>query len=104
MERAEELWIVPEFLRRKGELLLARGAPGEVTMAEDHFRQAFDSARLQSALSWELRAATSLARLWCGQNRRAETVTLLQRVYVRFTDGFANADLKAAKTLLDTLG
>src|SRR6202043_4131795 len=61
VERAEELWIIPELLRRKGELLMVRGASGEATLAEDHFRQALDSARRQGALSWELRTATSLA-------------------------------------------
>jgi predicted ATPase len=103
VERAGELWIVPEFLRREGELLLAREAPGEATVAEDYFRRALHAARRQGALSWELRAATSLARLWCGQNRRAEAVALLQPVYDRFTEGFDTADLKAAKALLDTL-
>ena len=103
VERAEELWIIPEFLRRKGELLMLRGASGEATAAEDHFRQALDSARRQGALSWELRAATSLARLWYGQNRRAEALALLQPVYDRFTEGFDTADLKVAKALLDTL-
>lgn len=103
LERAHELWIVPEFLRRKGELLMVRGASGEVTMAEDHFRQALDSARRQGALSWELRAATSLARLWCSQSRRPEALALLQPVYDGFTEGFDTADLRAAKVLLDTL-
>jgi predicted ATPase/DNA-binding winged helix-turn-helix (wHTH) protein len=103
VERAEELWIIPEFLRRKGELLMVRGASGEATVAEDHFRQALDSARRQGALSWELRAATSLARLWYGQNQRTEALALLQPVYDRFTEGFDTADLKAAKALLDTL-
>jgi predicted ATPase len=60
-------------------------------------------ARRQGALSWELRAATSLARLWYGQNRRTEALALLQPVYDRFTEGFDTADLKSAKTLLDTL-
>jgi predicted ATPase len=101
VERAEELWIIPEFLRRKGELLMVRGASGDATMAEDHFRQALDSARRQGALSWELRAATSLARLWNGQNRRTEALALLQPVYDRFTEGFDTPDLKAAKALLD---
>jgi predicted ATPase len=103
VERAEELWIIPEFLRRKGELLMVRGASGEATVAEDHFRQALDSACRQGALSWELRAATSLARLWYGQDRRAEALALLQPVYDRFTEGFDTADLKAAKALIDTL-
>ena len=103
VERAEESWILPEFLRRKGELLMLRGASGEAAAAEDHFRQALDSARRQGALSWELRAATSLARLCHGQNRRAEALAMLQPVYNRFTEGFDTADLKAAKALLDTL-
>ena len=82
---------------------MVRGASGDATVAEDHFRQALDSARRQGALSWELRAATSLARLWHGQNRRAEALALLRPVYDRFTEGFDTADLKAAKALLDTL-
>jgi predicted ATPase len=103
LERAEEMWIIPEFLRRKGELLMMRGASGDATVAEDHFRQALDSARRQGALSWELRGATSLARLWYGQNRRAEALALLQPLYDRFTEGFDTADLKAAKALINTL-
>jgi len=103
VEHAEELWIVPEFLRRKGELLIVRGAPGESAVAEDHFQRALATARRQGALSWELRAATSLARLWDGQNRRSDALALLQPVYDRFTEGFDTADLKAAKGLLNTL-
>jgi predicted ATPase len=72
-------------------------------MAEDCFRQALDSARRHGALSWELRAATSLARLWRDQNRRAEALTLLQPVYDRFTEGFDTADLIEARLLLDGL-
>jgi predicted ATPase len=80
-----------------------RGASGDATAAEDHFRQALDSARRKGALLWELRPATSLARLWYGQNQRAEALALLQPVYDRFTEGFDTADLKAAKAPLDTL-
>jgi predicted ATPase len=54
-------------------------------------------------LSWELRTATSLARLLQDQSRSADALTLLQSVYDRFTEGFATADLRAAKTLLDAL-
>jgi predicted ATPase len=57
----------------------------------------------QGALSWELRAATSLARLWRDQGRPAEGMALLQPVYDRFTEGFDTADLQAAKALLDAL-
>jgi predicted ATPase/DNA-binding winged helix-turn-helix (wHTH) protein len=102
-ERTEERWLIAELLRVSGELLLSRGEPGAATAAEDHFRQALDSAHRQGALSWELRAATSLARLWYGQDRRTEALALLQPVYDRFTEGFDTADLKAAKALLDTL-
>jgi predicted ATPase len=72
-------------------------------VAEDHFRQALDWARRQGALSWELRAATSLARLLRDQGRSADALALLQPVYDRFTEGFGTANLKTAKALLDTL-
>jgi predicted ATPase len=60
-------------------------------------------ARRQQAKSYELRAATSLARLWGEQGRRAEARDLLAPVYGWFTEGFATADLKDAKALLDQL-
>jgi predicted ATPase len=100
-ERSEERWVIAELVRIKGELLLLKGKPGAA--AEGHFRQALDWARRQGALSWELRAAASLARLWYEQSRPAEALGLLQPVYDRFTEGFDTADLKAAKALLDTL-
>lgn len=101
-ERSGERCATAEMLRIKGELFLLQGAPGAAA-AEDHFRQALDWARRQGALSWELRAATSLARLLSDQGRPAEAAALLQPVYNRFTEGFATADLKAAKALLDEL-
>ena len=100
---SEGRWLIAELLRIKGELLLLQGAPGAAATAEDHFRQALDWARRQGALSWEVRAATSLARLLRDQGRSAEATALLQPVYDRFTEGFATADLKAAKALLDDL-
>ena len=92
-----------ELLRIKSELLLLHGAPAAAAAAEDHFRQALDWARRQGALSLELRAATSLARLQRDQGRPADAMALLQPVYDRFTEGFETADLKAAKMLLDAL-
>jgi predicted ATPase len=56
-------------------------APGAAAAAEDHFRQALDWARRQGTLSWELRAATSLARLLHDQGRSADAMALLQPVY-----------------------
>ena len=72
-------------------------------MAEEYFLEALDSARRQDALSWELRTATSLARLWRDRHRAAEACELLQPVYNRFTEGFDTTDLKSARVLLDTL-
>jgi predicted ATPase/DNA-binding winged helix-turn-helix (wHTH) protein len=102
-ERAEERSLLAEFVRVKGELLLLQGAPGAAAAAEDHFRQALEWAHRQGALAWELRAATSLARLLRDQNRSAEAISLLAPVYDRFTEGFETADLKAAKVLIDGL-
>jgi tetratricopeptide (TPR) repeat protein len=102
-ERTEERWIFAELLRVKGELLLLQGGSSAAAMAEDHFRQALDWARRQGALSWELRAATSLARLLRDQGRPADAMALLQRIYDRFTEGFDTVDLQAAKELIDAL-
>jgi predicted ATPase len=102
-ERTEELWQFAELLRVKGELVLLEGAAPQAAAAEDYFQRALDWARRQGALSWELRAAASLARLQCDHGRSAEAVALLQPVYDRFTEGFETADLKAAKALLDAL-
>jgi predicted ATPase len=71
-------------------------------VAEEHFLRSLDWARRQGALSWELRTSTSLARLQHGQGRVAEARSLLQSVYDRFSEGFETADLKTAKTYLDS--
>lgn len=102
-ERGHGRWCMAELLRIKGELLLLEGAPNAAAAAEDHFRQALDWARRQGALSWELRCAISLARLWHRQARRNEARELLAPVYDRFTEGFATADLGAATALLADL-
>jgi predicted ATPase len=100
-ERNEERWCVAEMLRIKGELLLWEGAAKAAGAAEDHFLHALDWAHRQGALSWELRAAMSLARLRQQQDRAAEAGGLLAPVYARFTEGFGTADLQAAKALLN---
>src|SRR5208282_5169567 len=101
-EHSEERWVFAELLRIKGELLLLQDAPGAAAAAEDHFRQALDWARRQGALSWELRTASSLARLWRDYHR-VEEARVLGSVYGRFTEGFATADLRDAKSLLQEL-
>ena len=102
-DSSEERSAIAEMLRIKGELLLLPDVSGSAAAAEGLFRQALDWTRRQGALSWELRAATSLARLWRDQDRSAEMTTLLQPLHDRFAEGFETADLKAAKTLLDEL-
>jgi predicted ATPase len=101
--RFEEGWLLGGLLRVNGELSLLQAGQGAAPMAEDCFRHALDSARRQGALSWELRAAMSLARLRRDQNRRADALALLQPLYDRFTEGFDTADLRAAKELPHTL-
>jgi predicted ATPase len=99
----EEHWARAELLRVEGELLLLDDMPGAARAAEDHFRQALDWAQRQGAISWELRAATSFARLLRDQSRIADARGLLLPVYNRFTEGFGTADLQSAKQLLDEL-
>jgi predicted ATPase len=102
-ERNEERWCIAELLRIQGELVLLEGAAGAAQAAEVRFREGLDWARRQGALSWELRCASSLARLWHEQGSTKRARELLGPVYGRFTEGFASADLVAAKALLDSL-
>jgi predicted ATPase len=92
-----------ELYRLKGELLLQQSVDNQVE-AEACFHQAISIAQHQQAKSWELRAATSLARLWRSQGKRDEARELLAPVYSWFTEGFDTADLIEAKNLLDELG
>ena|ERR1700675_4188885 len=71
--------------------------------AQAHFERALKIARAQQARSWELRAATGLARLWRDQGRRTEARDLLAPIYSWFTEGFDTLDLREAKALLDNL-
>jgi predicted ATPase len=101
--RNEELWCLPEILRAKGELMLLDEDPDGIAAAEDHFKKSLALARKQSALAWELRAATSLARLQKQQHRETQAQQLLARTYARFTEGFETPDMRAAKLLLSEL-
>jgi class 3 adenylate cyclase/predicted ATPase len=97
-----ECWREADLHRLRGELLLTVSAENHCE-AEVCLRQAISIAQRQQAKSWELRAATSLARLWQSQGKRQEAYDLLAPVYGWFTEGFDTADLKDAKALLDEL-
>jgi predicted ATPase len=88
------------YRRQKGQLLQRQGRPDS---AENLYRKALRIAREQQAKLWELRAATSLARLWCDQGKRTEARDLLVPVYDWFTEGHATPMLKEAKALLEQL-
>jgi adenylate cyclase len=102
VERTGEHFYEAELHRLKGSLLLQQ-SPAHDHQAEVCFHKALDVARCQEAKSWELRAATSLARLWQQQGKRAAARDLLAPVYNWFTEGFDTADLQDAKALLDEL-
>ena len=95
-----EWYYQAELHRLRGAVLAETGDAAE---AASWLQQAIDTACSQQAKSLELRAATSLARLWCDQGRRTEACDLLAPVYGWFTEGFDTADLKDAKALLDEL-
>jgi predicted ATPase len=91
-----------EVYRVLGELHQAR-LPPDVRSAEIAYRKALEVAQHQEAKGWELRTATSLARLWRGQGKSREAYDLLAPIYNWFTEGFDTRDLWEAKALLDDL-
>jgi tetratricopeptide (TPR) repeat protein len=96
-------WYAPELLRIKGEVLLQQAAGQLALAAEDCFNQAAEMAHEQGALFWELRIALSLAHLRVSQGRYREARGQLALVYDRFTEGFATADMQAARIILEGL-
>jgi predicted ATPase len=102
VEATKETWCEAEVYRIAGEIALI---PPETDVAktEAHFARALAISRAQQAKSWELRAAMSMARLWCDQGKLDEARELLAPVYGWFTEGFDTLDLKQAKALLDEL-
>jgi predicted ATPase len=103
VETTKEKWGDAEIHRTAGEIELM-SPQQDAAKAQAHFERALEIARAQQARSWELRAATCLARLWRDQGRRAEAHDLLATVYGWFTEGFDTLDLKEAKALLAGLG
>ncbi|MFL5280701.1 MAG: hypothetical protein ACJ8AW_06800 [Rhodopila sp.] len=101
VETTEERVFEAELLHRISGDLMA--AAGDRSAAEQHYRQAIAVAERQSAKLFQLRASTSLARLWRDQGRRMEARDLLAPIYGWFTEGFDAPVLKEAKALLDEL-
>jgi predicted ATPase len=99
-ENAGEGWIEPDLHGMKGDLLLLSG---KQEAAEACLRKTLKIASGQNAKAYELRAATSLARLFAEQSKYAQAHELLAPVYEWFTEGFDTPDLRNAKTLLDEL-
>jgi tetratricopeptide (TPR) repeat protein len=101
-EQNRELWISAELFRRRGDVL-ASGVDPDPAAAEMDLRRALAVARFQDARLWELRAATSLARLLRARDARVEAHDLLAPICAWYTEGLDLPDLKRAKALLDTL-
>ena len=102
VEKNQERWHEAEIYRLTGELLLQQAREPQAE-AQEYFHKALAVARQQEAKSWELRAASSLARLWQQQGKHSKARNLLAPVYEWFTEGFDTADLKDAKSLLEEL-
>jgi predicted ATPase len=97
----QKLWEA-EVNRLAGEIALM-SSEQDVAKAQAYFERALAISRQQQAKSWELRAATSLARLWRDQGKAQQARELLAPVYGWFTEGFDTLDLKEAKALLEKL-
>ena len=102
VETTGERFCESELHRLKGKVLV-RKTDNDASQAEQCFHQALEVAQRQQTKSLELRAATSLARLWQGQGKAREARDLLEPIYSWFTEGFDTADLKDAKALLEEL-
>jgi predicted ATPase len=102
-ERTDERWCLAELLRIRAEAVAHGGASDAAGRAEELLREAIQAARSQGALSWELRAVTSLAMILLGEGRPEEGPALLTPVLARFSEGFATTDLQQAARLLREL-
>jgi predicted ATPase len=100
-EEREELQFAPELHRLKAEILLERA---QVSESETSFERARSLAKQQGARMLELRATTSLGRLFEQTGRADIARKMLEEVYDTFTEGFATRDLREARVLLGRLG
>jgi len=108
LDKATDRLYEGEIYRLKGELTLKQTRFENLAStfrkkAEECFHKAVEIARRQGARSLELRALTSISRMWQQQGKQDEARKLLAEIYNWFTEGFDTADLKEAKALLDEL-
>jgi len=101
-EQQGQHYVDAELHRLRAEVLLDTDADA-AEEAEALFRQSLDIAQRQAAKLFELRAATSLARLWQRQGKRDAARALLAPLYAWFTEGFDTRDLREVKVLLAEL-
>src|SRR5262249_42876132 len=95
-ERTGIRWCLPELLRIKGQVAQLGEDEGSHARAEEAFGHALELSRHQGSLSWQLRAASSLARLWAREGRSRKARELVRGVYQAFTEGFQTRDLVEA--------
>jgi len=95
-----EAFMTSELCRLEGALALSEG---QLEDAETNLKAAIATAHQQGAKSWELRAANDLARLWQGQGRIEEAVSLLGPVHTNIADGDCPDDQAEARELLASL-
>jgi predicted ATPase len=100
VEQTGERYAEAELYRLRAEILLMQG---DDAGAEASLHKALEVARRQNAKLWELRAATSLARLWSKHGRRNEARQMLAEKYGWFSEGFDTPDLREAEALLEEL-
>ena len=99
VEADGDSFMKPELFRIKGDIMALKSAKG----AEDCLFEAMQFARRQGALSWELRASISLARLLQSEGRWHDARCVLASVYDQFHEGAETSDIVAARDLLDHL-
>jgi predicted ATPase len=102
VEVTGERWFEAAIHQRAGEIVLMSHTR-DATKAAAHFERALVVARKQQAKSLELRATTSIARLWRDEGKVQEAWQILVPIYRWFTEGLDTRDLKDAKVLLDSL-
>ncbi|MDH4611583.1 winged helix-turn-helix domain-containing protein [Pseudomonas sp. BN102] len=101
---ADDLSALPELIRCQGDLLLVASDTGRSGPGEKLLLKAQRMARERGLKSWELRATTSLARLWIRQGKQTRAARELTELMDSFSEGFGTADFEAARQLVKLLG